>query len=248
MLVEYDGDKFEYQPQNPDELDMSKPWGIAYKALSELNPPPLFLEQAKGNPRLALVNPNAKLDDERRRFFVVGCVVWNGTILPSCTTDFLAQWNCKHRFGWKVEDEDNAVYKYSKNIEQNPEKKPLFDWIKPPNISRLTTIRNTKGTTDDGPKMDSLILGAGSDLENTKGIADWKNREYQRIFWFSMIVRELLPEEHKKTGAIDTYKVLLPAESAKSLLGLVEKGQCGLMDELRDWLERSIKADQDESS
>lgn len=61
-------------------------------------------------------------------------------------------------------------------------------------------------------------------------------------------MRELLPEEHKKTGAIDTYKVLLPAESAKDLLKFVEKGQCGLMDELRDWLERSVKAGQAEGS
>ena len=61
-------------------------------------------------------------------------------------------------------------------------------------------------------------------------------------------MRELLPEELKKAERIDTDKVLLPAEGAKLLLKCVDKGKCKAMDELRDWLERSIKAGQAEGS
>ena len=68
------------------------------------------------------------------------------------------------------------------------------------------------------------------------------------VVWLNIKVRELLPEELKKAAPIDTDKVLLPADGAKRLLECVGKGRCKVMDELRDWLERSIKEGQAECS
>ena len=199
MAILYDGDeiKEEDKRQSRDDLILQdpkrrKPWHTALLHLKDLGAPDLHLQWAENNPRVALVDPKATTDDDRGSLWEVKSVLWNGTIYSVCTTDWLAQWNCEHKYGWEVKEEKNAVYKYSKWREDDPELRPLFEWIYPPDIWNLPDTSNppeknkktdkSKNVEEVRPSMLAAPISSGStDMENVRGKASWKKYKYQRI-------------------------------------------------------------------
>ena len=185
----------EYQPQDLNKPELSTPEGAALQILKDLKAPVIALQQAKFNPKVALVDPKSEDSLVEKTLWRVICCVWNGTKLELCTTNDRAANKCRDTFGWEVHPEIEAAYKYSKSFEDTTETRVLFEWIKlpgediPSDEDKTQDRKRDKGESQEENKKPEMIAatwtsnqtdGSKESRENQKGIRWWRKHTIQR--------------------------------------------------------------------